>query len=431
MIEETFRNIVEFINGLSGGNQMIAGAISLWVLGTSTWLFKSVPQKMWNFAIKHMTTEMTITSYNQSFYDLMEWLEEKGFSHRFRRFKITNGKWGGDDITTKGVGYGSHIIWHKWKPIKISLEKENDSHSERDKETIRLVRIGRSHKPFDDLVDELRRRREDNRDMTSMYMHMGNDGWSFAGKQPKRPIDSVIIEDDKMRLLLKAFKDFEEREDWYVKHGIPYQLGILLHGPPGTGKTSMIRAIAGHLNKSLHVASASKMYGLGSMFGECDKDSILVIEDVDSCSMALKRKGSEKFNKNDDDDDFEFEVAKDEGSDFNELFERMSLSSLSDLLNAVDGVFVKHGRILIMTTNHPDKIDPALKRPGRIDLSLELSYITNETFRRFMLSFFPDEDMDESIRIKDGLKLTGAELQNDILTGMDAKQIIEKYAEKR
>lgn len=432
MISEYFKMIVDFINNLSGGNQMIAGAISLWVLGTTTWICKSVPQRVFDFLIKHLTTEMAITSYNQSFFDLMDWLEDKGFSHRFRRFKITNGKWGSEDSTTKGVGYGSHIIWHKWKPIKISLEKEGDSHSERDKETIRLVRIGRSHKPFDDLVDELRRKREDDRDMTAMYMHMGNDGWSFAGKQPKRPIESVIVEKEKMELLLKTFKDFEEKEEWYVRHGIPYQLGILLHGPPGTGKTSMIRAIAGHLNKSLYVASASKMYGLGSMFGDCDKDCILVIEDVDSCSMALKRKGSEKFDKDSekDDDDGMSMPSIDEGSDFNELFERMSLSSLSDLLNAVDGVFVKHGRILIMTTNHPEKIDPALMRPGRVDLSLELSYVNDETFKRFMLSFFPDAKVD-NIVLKKETRITGAELQNDILTGMGPEEIIDMYAIRR
>jgi chaperone BCS1 len=430
MISDYFKSIVDFINSLSGGNQMIAGAISLWVLGTATWLLKSVPSKIWHFVVKHMTTQMTITSFNQSFFDLMEWLEEKGYSHKFRRFKITNGKWGSDDITTKGVGYGSHIMWHNWKPIKVSLEKESDGHAERDKEVITLTRIGRSHKPFDDLVDDLRRRREDSRDMTAMYVHMGTEGWSYSGKQPKRPIDSVIIENKKMEKLLKAFKDFEEKEEWYVKHGIPYQLGILLHGPPGTGKTSIIRAIAGYLNKALYVASASKMYGLGSMFGECDKDCILVIEDVDSCSMTRKRKGSEKFEKKDDDKDSLDIFDSDSGSDFDELFEKMSLSSLSDLLNAVDGVFIKHGRILIMTTNHPEKLDPALMRPGRVDISLELSYINEETFKRFVLSFFPDAEFNEFV-LKEGLKLTGAELQGNILEGMSCEEIIDKYTVRK
>lgn len=71
-------SIRQSIESMSGGNEMIAGAISLWLLGVGTVLLKTWPMKIWSFIIKHSTTEMSLTTQNKSFYLLLDWLKKQG-----------------------------------------------------------------------------------------------------------------------------------------------------------------------------------------------------------------------------------------------------------------------------------------------------------------------------------------------------------------
>ena len=71
--------------------------------------------------------------------------------------------------------------------------------------------------------------------------------------------------------------------------------------------------------------------------------------------------------------------------------EKRSGVSFSGLLNAIDGVAAQEGRALIMTTNHKEKLDPALIRPGRADVHTELGLVSAATARRLFERFFPEE----------------------------------------
>lgn len=162
---------------------------------------------------------------------------------------------------------------------------------------------------------------------------------------PTRGLNTVILREGVKETLLEDMKRFLNLEKRYAELGQPWHRGYLLFGPPGSGKTSVFRAIASHLHLDLYYASLSdltKNADLVDMLGSVSERSILLLEDVDGVKAT-----------HDDDDE-------DQGI------------SMSGLLNAMDGVVTPHGMILAMTTNYREKIDPRLLRRGRVDLELRV-----------------------------------------------------------
>jgi chaperone BCS1 len=98
---------------------------------------------------------------------------------------------------------------------------------------------------------------------------------------------------------------------------------------------------------------------------------------------------------------------------------------LSDLLNALDGLISVHSRIIIMTTNHPEKLDPALIRYGRVDHKIELTYISIEVFIDFMETYF--EESFNFLKNKKIKHTTIAELQTEYMLKKDKTWFISKY----
>jgi chaperone BCS1 len=162
----------------------------------------------------------------------------------------------------------------------------------------------------------------------------------------------------------KRVEFFVNNPQWYIERGIPHTLGILMHGAPGCGKTSFIKAVARDTGRhvvNIKMGPTTTIQQVNNLFYTprlsvlregatqaydipMDK-RIIVMEDVDCLSCVVR-----------------------EASNQNEDPHRLNLSIL---LNILDGVLETPGRIVIMTTNAPEKIDAALKRPGRIDVMIE------------------------------------------------------------
>ncbi|KAF4383296.1 hypothetical protein F8388_009327 [Cannabis sativa] len=156
-------------------------------------------------------------------------------------------------------------------------------------------------------------------------------------------------------------KHLNLRKDYYRKVGKAWKRGYLLYGPPGTGKSSLIASMANYLNFDVYDLELSKLNNdsdLRRVLVAMANRSILVIEDID-CSINFE----------------------DRNRAVTECEENKV--TLSGLLNFIDGLWSCCGdeRIIIFTTNHKERLDPALVRPGRMDVHIHMSYCTPDGFK--------------------------------------------------
>jgi len=154
---------------------------------------------------------------------------------------------------------------------------------------------------------------------------------------------------------------FLHTEEWHLERGIPWKKSFLFYGPPGTGKTSMIKSISYEVQRHIHYLNLSTVMSdemLSNLMSQIEfNETIIVLEDVDAMSnITHQRKDITTSQDNDENED---------GKKKRE--EPRSTLTLSGLLNQIDGLHNNHGMILVMTTNHVDKLDEALIRDGRVD----------------------------------------------------------------
>lgn len=278
-------------------------------------------------------------------------------------------------------------------PAEFAAAPEGD-------EPLLIMCLGRSVKPIKKFLDDCRDFAEKQREtfitVRASKSQYTNDLWDTTILRPLRPLETVHF-DEKVKAELVAditnYLDPSTRR-FYTSRGIPYRRGYLLHGDPGTGKTSLSLALAGRFGLELyllHLPSIRDDKELERLFTALPPRCIVLLEDIDA--VGMKRQP----DKPDEDDEEEEKV-------------KMSRCTLSGLLNVLDGVASQEGRIVLMTSNFAHKLDKALVRPGRIDKMIFLGNISQRSAELMFLRMFAPDDTTTSPLLANGSEMSVEEL---------------------
>lgn len=307
-------------------------------------------------------------------------------------------------------------MWYKKRPLIIKYSKrETANSSDNAIENYSVTVFGQDRSRLESFVEEISTFRKIEEGRLLVYTQ-NNGGWLWSSKR-KRTFDTVYMPEKQKKDILNYITNFNKNEAWYNIRGIPWRLGISLEGPPGTGKTTIATALASWFDRPLYSLNLSTVGGdeaLQKAFLSVDRDGIILIEDIDSYGVAQKR--SETFEPEmvpAPENESELKKAAEAGSPIAQTKQQKSYGvTLSGLLNAIDGVAATEGRILIMTTNHPEKLDPALVRAGRIDRRIFIGKLGMPEVEAMFRCFYPEATPTQMETLKGYAKLVNLTAAN-------------------
>jgi chaperone BCS1 len=325
--------------GIMGGS-LVAGLL---------YSLKSIPGALWEFFLWRFTSELLVFNEDPAFEVVSDWLASLRYAQQARQLRLTTQN---ENELRFSPGIGKHLIWHRGRPVVVSRYVPDKSgaggNSWKRREDIRIQTIGSTPTLMHDLIQQIMQARSGAR-QRQIEVHMFSSYWRHACRRDKRSLESVVMRSEQRDRIVRDIQTFLGSREWYRTRGVPYRRGLLFYGPPGCGKTSLVIALASHFCRpvyALNLGSVTNDEALIEAITTVPESAILLIEDIDA-ALAQKRAPVQASTPD----------SKEEPAGV----------TLSALLNAIDGVFSRDGRILIMTTNHPEKLDPALRRPGRVD----------------------------------------------------------------
>lgn len=373
-----------------------------------------------------ITSTVVIDEYDSIFDHILEWLSSQKSlqSHRILRAS-TGGRCDDEDdeefgfVTTGGdpdtifnfndfatrvpAKYEPHsttgFFRHKGHVFRITREAERVqsewSNTVRDREKFIVTVVWRSTAPIKTLIEEARELSFSKRTSSTVIFRptpkpqRGHENeWQAVTTRPSRSIDTVVLEEEQKFECLSDINEFLQAARWYANRGIPYRRGYLFHGAPGVGKTSLSFALAGVFGLEIYCLSLTEVTlteeDLIMLFTALPQRCIVLLEDIDCAGVsrprpASKKKKSRRKSK---------KSSRKSDSEASPPSKLTNAITISGLLNAIDGVATSEGRILIMTTNYPDKLDPALTRPGRIDMRVEFKLASKQQIKELFLRMY-------------------------------------------
>ena len=295
-----------------------------------------------------------------------------------------------DDGNIKNIKFQIFCYNH---PIQ-TLQKFVDSCNQ-DYERRMLNKLGNDLYFFDQMVDNKKRKSNQN-PLPNTFLVYTKHKFSTT-----RTFENVYFEQQPE--VKKRVNFFLEKRSWYERKGIPYTLGFLFHGDPGTGKTSEIKAIANVARRhpvNIQLSEIKTKTQLRHLFFSDDihvyngntlekytipiSERVYIIEDADAMGdVLLKREWKRPEPAQAPKDPFAPEMDDDIIKD---------PIDLSFLLNLLDGTLESSGRIMVFTSNFPERFDRALIRPGRIDMIVHFKKCSRTVLKEMIEGFYDIED---------------------------------------
>jgi chaperone BCS1 len=373
-----FDSVLQFVQS----NSFFSGGAVLAILGGLLMYLRSAPGYIFTWVKHRLITEIDVPDRDEAFRWLTIWLSQHPYKQRCRWWTVQTRRQRDydDGIQVSPKDYkkprvilspapGFHFLFYK-KKLMILYRERKDTQGKGDtaafgfRETFTIKLFSRNKQVVYDLIEDARCAAHPIDSERLRILRPDYNEWCEVTKRLLRPMESVILEGDLSDRLLDDVKKFMESEKWYNEIGIPYRRGYLLSGPPGNGKSSVVTAIASILRLDICMLNLSNHNlndeRLAELMANIPMNSIVLIEDVD-CVFHQR-------TKVDDSESVTF----------------------SGLLNAIDGVMSSEGRILFMTTNHKDVLDPALTRPGRVDLDVVIENASRGQAMHLFARFFPN-----------------------------------------
>ncbi|KAG7098055.1 hypothetical protein E1B28_000029 [Marasmius oreades] len=445
---DAIKSLVQPLVGGAGGSGVIDG-MKLVMLGGTVETARRVSSSAWSHFVNSFFLTAHFSEEDYPYDWLMLWLSRRPEWQRSREFetttrsttpgfssKVADNSFGDEDFLGEdgedllGLDVASvagdddapgrvktrvvfqptfdmaHTIYYRGHLLRVKRSRKNDGC-----ELLSISVVARSNTILKQLVLQAKREYEAEAiHRIQIYFADSHGSWRWTDSRHKRPMGSIVLNPGVKEMLLSDTKDFLASEKWYADRGIPFRRGYLLHGVPGSGKSSLIHAIAGELMLDIYVVSLSSSWisdsTLTTLMGRVPARCILLLEDLDAAFTRSVTRDEEKDKKKDKDskDSNNNDNSGSSGSSGRSRRRRddqmsdTNTLSLSGLLNALDGVAAAEGRILFATTNHLERLDPALSRPGRMDVWVEFRNASKWQAEALFRNFFPSAEDKESSR---------------------------------
>lgn len=356
-------------------NDLFKGGLLLMGGGAILALVRAWPGRLWELIKRQSMIVIDIPDRDLAFNWVNLWLSNHEYSKsRARLLTVKSERGEGAHDKPKIIfspAPGTHWLWYHGRLMILSRERQqmgDDSQSStrdpfREYFTIRI--LGRRRDIALQLIDEAYKfAHPQTIDKISVHRITNYGDWNLGAWAPKRPLSSIVLPSDLANTLVTDLKTFLSDEAYYVKLGIPYRRGYLFYGPPGNGKTSAVIGLATELGMDIGILNLKSSQlsdeDLSTELANAPPNTIILLEDIDCVVSKRDTNGRVTF---------------------------------SGLLNALDGLGSAHGQIVFMTTNHRDRLDEALIRPGRCDVQQEFPNAAASQKIQMFHRFFPDSDL--------------------------------------
>lgn len=380
-------------------NDFFQGGAALAAFGYLAYFAREIPNKIGLILRRWLLVEAHIHKPDIAYRAMVDWLAQHPYGRRVKRFTAEVRMIGDNHDeaeVTLSPSPGNHLLWHAGRPIRVYRARKDSDDTESGlriavHESFTLQSLGHSRQALESLITEAVRHYTNKKAKGVETLVMNPHGGWDGIKTQTRPVDSVVLREGLMDRLVTDVQKFVEGRQYYADRGIPYYRGYMFHGPPGTGKTSVCAALASHFRYNLAVMplsdSALTDSKLAIAITNLPSKTAMLIEDLD-CLFDENR-------------------CREDGKGV----------TLSGLLNILDGAMAQEGSLVFMTTNHPERLDPAIMRPGRCDLITALGLADQFQLETIYLRFFPGdhEGAREFCSVHGDQKISTAEAQQALM----------------